>query len=158
MARIILVAQDEDDPFGVRSGDEDSGEEMLPLKEPSLESLKPAGGEPPEQFGMFPRLESELEGLPGPMTEEPPEYRGLEPKEKAWIAVTQFNPLWIRYVSLHGRESERTLSMFDNPKAGIFWGRTTQQPYITAWDDMRNNWSRFRVQQIMDAKILPRAS
>jgi len=158
MARIILVAQEEDDPFRVPASEEDFGGEMTPLKEPSLESLKPAGGEEQEQFGRLPRPESELEGMPSPLTDEPPEYRDLLPQEKAWVAVTNFNPLWIRYHSLGDRISERTLSLFDHPKAGIFWGRTTRQPYITAWDDMRNNWGRFRVKQIQDAKVLPRAS
>jgi hypothetical protein len=159
MAKVILSAdevQEGDEPIIPTPGDGRGYES--PLKEPDPSSLKPVGGEPPVGTPYLPRPEMELEGLPRPLVDELEETAGLPTKQKVWKAVTEFNPLWISYRNMSGRQSERTLSMFNDPKAGIFWGRTTQEPYITAWDDMRNNWSRFRVNQIEDARVLPRAT
>jgi len=163
MAKVILIAEempgDEDViPSGGVVPGEDEGTYETHLKEPDPSSLKPAGGEPRPQVGHRPLPEQELEGLTGSLTEEPEKFRDMPTKLKVWTAVTNFNPLWIRYVSLNNHPSERTLSMFEDPKAGIFWGKTTHEPYITAWDDLRNNWSRFRVNKIEEAKVLPRAS
>jgi len=163
MSKVILVAeeiQEGDEPLGEATGEpipEWSGDSVLKGPDPS--SLKPSGGRP-RQNQYVPSQGIDLEGIASPLEEEPEKYAGKQPKEKIWVALTDFEHrpnVWIRYRSLKNRVSERTLSMFDDPKAGIFWGRTTQQPYVTAWDDQRNDWSRFRMNQIEDARVLPRA-
>lgn len=161
MARVILAIDEE-----LEQEDEDPQEPSLddpgvpPLKGPDPASLKPVDEEPSAEEPVLPAADMGLEGLPTFLGEEPEKYAGLQPKVKIWRALEEFPlpDIRITYRSLAGYESESTLSQLASDKAGIFWARTTQRAYLTAWDDMRNNWGRFLMDRIEKATILPRVT